>query len=29
MMIIDTRESGNQLTFKVEGRLSGARRGHA
>lgn len=24
MMIIDTRESGNQLTFKVEGRLSGA-----
>ena len=23
MIIIDTRESGNQLTFKVEGRLCG------
>ncbi len=24
MMIIETREVGNQLTFKVEGRLTGA-----
>jgi anti-anti-sigma regulatory factor len=24
MMIIETRETGNELTFKVEGRLSGA-----
>jgi anti-anti-sigma regulatory factor len=24
MMIIETREAGNQLTFKVEGRLCGA-----
>jgi anti-anti-sigma regulatory factor len=24
MMIIETRETGNELTFKVEGRLTGA-----
>jgi anti-anti-sigma regulatory factor len=24
MLIIETREAGNELTFKVEGRLSGA-----